>query len=82
MDAKPIFVIRLNYNHYNNLNINDVFENFKSKMPTLFEEYHVIFSTCEDTHTKFECYNIDFIPENTRIRTMGLINDIISKHIN
>jgi len=75
----PIFVIRLN-SKISPIERSSIFANMKLEMPDLFEQYHVIFTSGENKHIDFECYNPDTIPEEIRNKTSGLIMDLIAKY--
>jgi hypothetical protein len=77
---KPIFVIRLNKDTTPEVRAS-IFANMQKEMPDLFLQYHVIWASSESKHIKFECYNVEDIPEDIRKRTSGLIMDIISNRL-
>ena len=77
---KPIFVIRLNKDTTPEDRAS-IFANMQLELPDLFIQYHVIWTSGENKHIVFECYNIEDIPEDIRKRTSGLIMDIISNRL-
>jgi len=72
---KPIFVIRLNKDTSPEIRAS-IFSNMNLEMPDLFIQYHVIFTSGDNKHIEFECYNVDDIPEEVRSQTLNAINKI------
>jgi hypothetical protein len=80
-EIKPIFIIRLNKDTSPEIRTS-VFANMNLEMPDLFLQYHVIFTSGDNKHIEFECYNIDDIPKEVRDQTVNIINNIITKQNN
>ena len=59
---KPIFIIRLNGNTNPEVR-GQIYANTRLEVPELFEQYHVMFVSGDNTHIEFECYNAEDIPK-------------------
>jgi len=77
MIAKPIFVIRMSYNHIQELSKFGKEEELR----TYLSDYHVLFAPGETDTPIFECYNPNDLPEDVRETTLKQLNKIIKEKL-